>query len=277
MFDKAETILSAINKAAGSLSESTTPILDADILLSFILKKGKSWLITHRDFQLRTVDAEAYKKVILRRKSHEPIAYITNTKEFMGLDFYVDRSVLIPRPETEILVEKAIDIIKYSNVQSVLEIGTGSGAISCSVAYYSHAKLCIEAVDISASALSTAKRNACTIGAAKNIQFLRADIFNFTPHKKYDLILANPPYVKDFEIIDELLYEPFCALSGGKNGLNFITKLLPILSELTDNICLMEIGDGQDIIINRNGLFKTEFIKDLSGIERVAFLKKSFQ
>lgn len=274
MFAKTETICTALNKAAALLSESTTPVLDADILLSFILKKERSWLITHRDCLLKTADIETYKEFLFRRKDHEPVAYIINTKEFMGLDFYVDRSVLVPRPETETLVEKAIDIIKYSNIHSVLEIGTGSGAISCSVAYYSDKKLSIEAIDISVSALSTAEKNALAMGVSKYIRFFKADIFNFVPQKKYDLILTNPPYVKDSEIINELSYEPFQALSGDKNGLNFITKLLHKLSMLTDNICLMEIGCGQSSVVAQNRLFETKFIKDLSGVKRVALLKK---
>ncbi len=274
MFSETETIISALKKASILLSESKTSMLDADVLLSFILKKERSWLIIHYDLPLKAAYIKAYEKVILRRKNGEPVAYITNTKEFMGLDFYVDGSVLIPRPETEILVEKAIDIIKYKNIRSVLEIGTGSGAISCSVAYYSNAKLSIEAMDISDSALSAAKKNAFSTGTEKNIRFFKADIFNFRPHKKYDLILANPPYVKDSEIIDELLYEPFQALSGGESGLNFIKKLLYKLSKLTDNICLMEIGDGQHSTVKQNELFETKFIMDLAGIKRVAFLKK---
>ena len=275
MFAKTETICTALNKAVALLSESTTPVLDADILLSFILKKERSWLITHRDCSLKIADIETYEEFLFRRKNHEPVAYIINTKEFMGLDFYVDRSVLVPRPETETLVEKAIGIIKYNNIHSVLEIGTGSGAISCSVAYYSDKKLSIEAIDISASALSTAEKNALVIGVSKNIRFFKADIFDFAPQKKYDLILTNPPYVKDSEIINELSYEPFQALSGDKNGLNFITKLLHKLSMLTDNICLMEIGCGQSSVIAQNRLFETTFIEDLSGVKRVALLKKS--
>ncbi|NOZ84612.1 MAG: peptide chain release factor N(5)-glutamine methyltransferase [Epsilonproteobacteria bacterium] len=273
MFAKTETISSSIDKASKILScISPTARLDSEILLSFILKKEKSWLITHREYLLNAAEAEAYKKVILRRKDHEPIAYITNKKEFMGLDFYVDRSVLIPRPETEILVEKALDIIKSGNIQSVLEIGTGSGIISCSTAYYSSQKLSIEALDISGSALAVAKKNAFSLGLTKSINFSEIDIFDFEPKKKYDLILTNPPYVKDSEIIDELSYEPFNALSGGKNGLNFITLLLPKLSLLTDNICLMEIGEGQDKYLKHNQFFETEFIEDLAGINRVAML-----
>lgn len=274
-FTKTETISSSIDKASRILSHtSSTARLDSDILLSFILKKERSWLITHRDCLLNAAETEAYKKVILKRKAHEPIAYITNKKEFMGLDFYVDRSVLIPRPETEILVEKAIDIIKSGDIQSVLEIGTGSGIISCSAAYYSSQKLSIEALDISGSALAVAKRNAFRLGLTKKIKFFEINIFDFEPKKKYDLILINPPYVKDSEIIDELSYEPFKALSGGKSGLNFITLLLPKLSLLTDNICLMEIGKGQDEYLKRNQFFETEFIEDLAGINRVALLRK---
>ncbi len=273
MFTKTETVSSSIDKTSKVLSHtSPTARLDSDILLSFVLKKKKSWLITHKEYPLNTAETEAYKKVILRRKAHEPIAYITNKKEFMGLDFYVDRSVLIPRPETEILVEKAVDIIKSDNIQSVLEIGTGSGAISCSTAYYSSQKLNIDALDISGSALAVAKRNAFSLGLTKNIKFFEINIFDFEPKKKYDLILTNPPYVKDSEIIDELSYEPFKALSGGKSGLSFITLLLPKLSLLTDNICLMEIGKGQDEYLKHNQFFETEFIEDLAGINRVALL-----
>lgn len=274
-FAENETVTSALEKATRILDSSLSARLDAEILLSFVLKRDRVWLITNHNFCLDKKILKTYEKLIARRAKYEPVAYITGKKEFMGLNFYVDRNVLIPRPETEILVETAIDIIKEEPIKSILEIGTGSGALICSVAYYSDAKFDMEALDISAKAIEVAKKNARQIGIEKRIKFFKADIFDFDPGKRYDMILVNPPYVKNSEIKNELLHEPFQALSGGANGMEFISLLLPKLSMLCKKVCLMEIGKNQDREVAGNAFFQTEFIKDLAGVNRVMLLKKS--
>jgi len=224
---------------------SESPALDAEILLSFVLKKDRVFLFTYPEKKLNTRQWRQYKKLISRRKKHEPIAYITHHKEFYGLDFYVDCRVLIPRPETEKLVEKIINFLKdkkyyhslasrFSNLLQndlvICDIGTGSGCIAVSLAK-NLPKAKIYAIDASKKALAVAKINAKKHKVFKQIKFVYSDLFSKIPPKiKFDIIVANLPYLSKKEwqktTLDIRKYEPKFALIGGKKGKEIYKKLL---------------------------------------------------
>ena len=265
-----------------------TSALDAEVLLSFILKKPREWIYLNLKFspnsspRFRTL-ANGYKKLIARRKKHEPVAYITRNKEFYGLDFYVDRNVLIPRPETEILVEQAlktIDNLKLTTDKiTIADVGTGLGNIAVSLAKNIKGNCKIYATDISEKILKMAKKNAKKHKVSKKIKFLKGSFLN--PLKeKVDIVVSNPPYVpKSDKVSREVKYEP-------KNSVfmpdkNFQEKLIYQINEKlkTGGLAFLEIGKGQkkkieNLVKKIMPRAKTEFIKDYSGIYRVAKILK---
>jgi release factor glutamine methyltransferase len=239
------TINQALNWAIKELKKVkiNSAVLDAEVLLSFAIKKPKEWILTHPDYNLKT---QEYKKLIKRRAKHEPVAYITRTKEFFGLNFFVDKNVLIPRPETELMVEKALEIIKGSKRNiNLIDIGTGSGCIPISIiknnvtVCYDRSKLLhsnfkIFAVDFSANALQIARKN-----AAKHkvkIKFLKGNLLKplFSYSRELEIgniiITANLPYLSDSQykkLPPEIKkYEPRSTLVAGKDGLDYYKELL---------------------------------------------------
>jgi release factor glutamine methyltransferase len=226
-----------------NLNNSKSSALDAEVLLVFVLKKEKTWLFSHLDDDLSSKLINKYKKLILRRKKGEPIAYITHYKEFFGLDFYVDKNVLIPRPETELLVEETLKYAKKK--KKILDIGTGSGCIIIAMAKtlsHSHSEFISEsnkmlkqvqhdkkikyyATDLSNKALEIARKNAKKHKA--KIHFIKSNLFkNISKNLKFDIIIANLPYLDPRWIDAELLNEPQASLNGGKNGLAIINNFL---------------------------------------------------
>jgi len=239
---------------AKQLKESKTPAIDAEVLLVYCLKATeelmnlrtkeqitKSFLYTNPDFETSPKTERIYKKLILRCKKGEPIAYITHNKEFFGLDFYVDKNVLIPRPETEILVEEALAYCsstartkefissrlaaaRSNNKCRILDLGTGSGNIIISIAVSSKQKAVNNkyyATDISNKALKIARKNARKHQV--KIRFYKSDLFNKIPKNiKFDAIIANLPYL--WERLPN--FEPKLAFDGGKDGLKIISKFL---------------------------------------------------
>ena len=186
--------------------------LEAEVLLCYVLKKDKSWLYSHQFNILSSDRTRRYQKLIVRRKEGVPTAYLTHSKEFFGLNFYVSESVLIPRPETELLVEGALKFRKRR--PKILDVGTGSGNIIISIA--KNRKGDFYASDIAAESLKIARKN-----AAKHkvkIKFYKSDLFKNLPQIKFDLIIANLPYLWN----NYPKFEPRTALDGGKNGLKII-------------------------------------------------------
>jgi release factor glutamine methyltransferase len=214
-------------------SHGDTAAFDAPILLAHTLKKSKEFLYTHPEKKLTNAQFRLFKKFVFRRAKHEPIAYIINHKEFFGLDFYVNKNVMIPRPETEILVEETIKNAKYQmpNTKTwIVDVGTGSGCIAISLAYHlPNAK--IFATEISPGALKVAKKNAQHHKVA--INFLRGNLLepfikrikNQELKIKHLIIVANLPYLTTRqwqETQPEIKkYEPRLALDGGKDGLKY--------------------------------------------------------
>jgi len=190
------------------LQNSLTPDLDSEILLSWILQKGKSYLFANPDINLNKPQTNKYKNLVKKRKDKQPIAYLIGKKEFYGLDFFVNRNVLIPRPETEKLVEKALDCIRklvtsHQSPVTILDIGTGSGCISITIAKNTKSPVKIIASDICKKALTVAQQNANYHNA--EIRFIQSDLLeNIT--KEPNIIVANLPYITP-QIYKDLAHE----------------------------------------------------------------------
>lgn len=259
--------------------------LKAKILLSEVLGKGKEYLLIHDTDELSSEIVDVYNKMIERVKNGEPIQYILNKQEFMGLDFYVDKNVLIPQPDTENLVEEVIaiseDIKKTKNEIRILDMCTGSGAIAVSLAKYVE-KTLIYASDISENALKIAEENA--IRNSVNVVFLKSDVFkNILLDFKFDIIVSNPPYIETKvipELSKEVRLEPELALDGGEDGLKFYREIIKNAKDyLTeDGYLAFEIGYDQResvmTLLRENGYKNVYFKKDLSGNDRVVVGQK---
>ena len=251
--------------------------LDVEVLLMNVTGFSKIQLYLNTDYTLKTEEYEKFKKFFNRRLKNEPIAYIIEKCEFMGMNFLLNNHTLIPRPDTEILVEKAIEIINKNNFNNALDIGTGSGAIAISLAKYCNIN--VTALDINDKAIEMAKKNA-NINKVKNIEFIQSDIFEKI-NNKYDIIVSNPPYIKtqDIKTLEKNVknYEPILALDGGKSGLIFYEKITNnAIKYLNKNGYLMfEIGydQAEDVknIMENNNFYNTTVLKDLSGLDRVVF------
>ena len=270
-FSHARGILTANNIEDASL--------ESELLLRHTLRINRVQLYLDLDYELSSKEEETLWHLIERRLSGEPTAYITEHREFYGLDFYVDPRVLIPRPESELLVEKALKLAQNRTVPTIAEIGTGCGVIAISLAL-NLPQTKIYATDISASALKVALFNCQKHGVANRICLLQGDMLDSLP-ESVDLIIANLPYVKESELspIYSANFEPPLALNGGSDGLEKIrqlcrqanTKLRP------DGYLLLEIGQGQRRAITTflRSLFpsaKIEITPDLGGIDRVISL-----
>ena len=251
--------------------------LDVEVLLMNVTGFSKTQLYLNTDYTLKTEEYEKFKKFFNRRLKNEPIAYIIEKCEFMGMDFLLNNHTLIPRPDTEILVEKAIEIINKNNFNNALDIGTGSGAIAISLAKYCNIN--VTALDINNEAIEMAKKNA-SMNKVKNIEFIQSDIFEKI-NNKYDIIVSNPPYIKteDIKTLEKNVkdYEPILALDGGKSGLIFYEKITNnAIKYLNKNGYLMfEIGYDQakevKNIMENNNFYNITVLKDLSGLDRVVF------
>jgi len=287
------TILELLNGSTNYLKghQIENPRLNAELLLARSLNLSREELYIQLHGSLKEREKEALEKLVQRRISGEPLQYILEHQEFWSIDFKVDPRVLIPRPETELLVEQSLLILSensFKRVPSVLEIGTGSGAIAIALAKEVKIIFLI-ATDISQDALVLAKENAKSAGVQHQIKFVNGDLFGpLRPSKErklFDLILSNPPYIIRPEIgslAKEVRdYEPIIALDGGEDGLEFYRRLISqtpfYLRE--GGWLLLEIGQGQSLRVSKlmeeGGHFlNPECIPDLSGIERVVKAQK---
>ena len=250
--------------------------LEAEVFLAHTLKITRTQLLTEPDVELKKRQEDTFKTFIKRRLKGEPNAYITGHREFYGLDFIVDKRVLIPRPETEILVEQTIKHAKKFLNPVIVDVGTGSGAIAISLAK-NLPQAEIYAVDISKAALKAAARNCLQHGVKDRVKLAQGDLLAPTP-ETVDIIVANLPYVLTEEVakVNTNGFEPQMALDGGTDGLDVIKKLcVQAKSKLNKSgYLLLEIGMGQsqsisDILQELSPGIKIEFTSDLSGIERV--------
>jgi len=256
--------------------------IEAELLLGHVLRMSKTQLHTKPERGLSSAETEHLRHLVQRRLNHEPSAYILGHCEFYGIDFYIDHHTFIPRPETELLVERAVELahhISHSEKQiTIADIGTGCGAIAVSLALaLPQAK--IYATDISASALQVTEINCRRHTVNGQVELLRGNLLEPLP-QPVDMIVANLPYIKAFEFKDlspEIInFEPTIALAGGKNGLDKIRQMLEQMpGKLDYGACfLLEIGQGQGETVASliNSYFpqaSIELISDLGGIDRV--------
>jgi release factor glutamine methyltransferase len=255
-----------------------TARLDAEVLLAYVLKKDRNWLYLESESEVNISDKAFYKALIDKRLKRVPVSYLTGHKEFMSLDFQVNANVLIPRPETELLIDT---VSRLGNAESnVLELGTGSGAIAVSLAKYNPRWL-IWATDISMDALLIARENAISHDVIGRISFIQTDLFaGIAVRAKFDWIISNPPYISadEFDSLPEEVkeYEPIVALNGGNDGLDVIRRMInEAFSFLkADGRLAIEIGYGQidDVkkIADEVGKYSDYFvINDYADIPRI--------
>ncbi len=253
--------------------------LEGEILLRYVLGIGRAHLFSHLEQKLTPGHEQALERALARRLKGEPTAYIIGRHEFYGLDFIIERNVIIPRPETELMVEKAIVLVERRGFTTIADIGTGSGAIAISLAL-NLPRVTVYATDISAAALEVAARNVKKHGVEERVVLFQGNLLEPLP-ARVDLIIANLPYVRSVAIPKEgpLSYEPALALDGGEDGLRVITLFLSrVAPKLNAEGCLlMEIGQGQAgrvRAILEKGFpgAQVSIDRDLAGIERAVGL-----
>lgn len=261
-------------------AEVDTYQLDSQLLLCHVLKKDKLFLIMSRDNEISLEEEKKYMALIEERKTKKPMAYILNLVEFMGMDFYVEPGVLIPRPDTEILVEECIKLIKENNITKICDMCCGSGAIGVAIAAFEKDTR-VWAYDISDIALKVTKKNIHISELNKRIIVDKSDLFE-VPAKaalKFEMIVSNPPYIEE-EVIPTLMedvkdFEPHLALSGGKDGLEFYRRICVESTRLLlpKGYLCFEIGYNQEKevkeLLRENGFIDIYSMRDLSGNPRV--------
>lgn len=264
-----ETVLSA----AKLLAENAR--FEAELIVMNVLGISRSELVLHGKSEVTADEHEKIIKFANRRKSGEPLQYILGECEFMSLQFSVSPGVLIPRADTETLVETVIENCEDS--MKVIDICSGSGCIGISIAHYVK-DILVDMVDISDKAVETAKKNIAANGVSERVKVKKMDILNEYPLEKYDIAVSNPPYIET-EVIDTLQtevkdYEPLIALDGGNDGLIFYRRIIDTASNFLKNNGLLafEIGynQGESVKAMMSENFKNvELIKDLCGNDRV--------
>ena len=265
-------------------SNIDTHILDSEILLSFTLNLPREKILINLDTNIKKRIFNDYKKLISRRETKEPIAYIIKNKEFWRNNFYINNDVLIPRPETEIIVEELLKSTNDKSSKKILDIGTGSGCIVISI-IKERANFYATAIDISKKALNIAKINAKMHHLINKIKFINIDIDKIE-YNKYDFIVSNPPYIKKFDLrrLDKSIcsFEPHVALEAGIDGLREIKKIILKSKKLLkiNGKLIFEIGNNQYIktkkILVENGYYINKVIKDISSFPRVIVSTKIY-
>ncbi|MEC8956049.1 MAG: peptide chain release factor N(5)-glutamine methyltransferase [Pseudomonadota bacterium] len=226
---------------------SFSPKLDSEILIMKVLKISRSYLYTHKNKKLSSQEEKILMKLCKRRMKKEPVAYITGKKEFWSREFIVTTDTLIPRPESELLVEEALKLIQGNPSMRILELGTGCGAIAISLALEKK-RTSIMATDISQKALDQAIKNVHQYNV-KNIQFIKSNWFEKIKEKEFDLIVCNPPYIKEGDpALKELKFEPQSALISGSDGLEAIRHISANAKEylLHNGVLMLEHGNTQE-------------------------------
>lgn len=278
------TIKEALEKGTVMLKGENldSPKLKARLLMQDILAKPRQYLLVHDNEEINEEILKKYFNNVLKVKQGTPIEHITHVKEFMKMNFFVDENVLIPRQDTEILVEEVIKIANKNNSIKILDLCTGSGAIAVSLAKYIENSE-ITAVDISEKALGIAKRNAKINKVENKITFVKSDLFNNLANNKFDIIVSNPPYIKKQTIKTlekQVQKEPLIALDGGEDGLDFYKKIIKnayIFLKYNGYLCF-EIGYDQkqeviDLIVKEEKYINTYSKKDLYDNDRIVITK----
>lgn len=274
------TVEQLLREAVEKLREAgaDTPLLDAEVMLSRILACSRTHLLAHPQTRPPREAVEWFAQSVSRRSQREPLAYIVGEREFYGIRFEVTPAVLIPRPETEILVETAVTVLQGVPDPTVADVGVGSGAVAVSIAK-SVPEAVVYATESSEATLEVAERNANRAGVSDRVQLLKGDLLEPLAGRSFDLIVSNPPYVPSAEI-DRLepeiaKYEPRQALDGGPDGLDYYRRLGPDAPEYlkAGGVLAVEVGAGQSPAVAKlfqaNGFQDVRSVRDYSGIERV--------
>ena len=259
-----------------------SPRLDAEVLLAHVLEKQRIYLYVHFDEPLQPAELAAYREMIKQRVLRVPVAQILGEKEFMGLTFKVTADTLVPRPDTEILVQAAVDRLRAMAGEEPLrfaDIGTGSGAICLSVLHYL-AGTVADTVDISPAARAVAEENAASLGLADRVTFHTGDLLQPLSGISFAAILSNPPYIPEADIVklapEVRLKEPHTALSGGQDGLDFYRRLANEAPAMlvpggftAFEVGIHQAGDVADLLKANPLIDRTEILPDYAGIDRV--------
>jgi len=269
------TLAEALQEAAALLAPSATAQRDAELLLLHVMHLSRAELLAHPEREFTERQTNHYQAAILRRAHHEPVQHIIGKQEFYGRDFIVNRLVLIPRPETEHLVEAVLAI--RPGPERILDIGTGSGILAITLAL-ELPNATVTATDISGAALAVAEKNGQQLGAAERIRFVTSDLFATLGEERFACIVSNPPYVATSEVLEPQVrdYEPAMALYAGEDGLTIYRRLIPDATEHLEpgGHLLLEIGYGQrgavEQMLAQSGFVDIRLVDDLQGFPRVA-------
>ena len=271
-------IQTLLNQASKTLdnSSNTSSKLDSEILLSKIIEKNRQYLILNSNEELKKENIKSFDCLVKRRKKGEPIAYLINKKEFWKKNFYINQNVLIPRPDTETLVEETLKLFNVNSKLNMLDIGTGSGCILLSI-LKERRNFFGTGIDISKKAINVARFNAKMHQLSNRVKFYNSDVDKFLIGK-YDLVVSNPPYIKRQDLkyleVDVKGFEPKLALDGGKDGFSKITKVISKTSTLLkrNGRFILEIGFGQKkkilSILKQNNFFINKVVKDYGKNDR---------
>jgi len=276
-----QTLLNQASKTLKQLS-NTSSKLDSEILLSEIIKKNRKYLILNSNEELKKENIKSFDYLVKRRKKGEPIAYLINKKEFWKQNFYINQNVLIPRPDTETLVEETLKLFNVNSKLNMLDIGTGSGCILISI-LKERRNFFGTGIDISKKAINVARFNAKMHQLSNRVKFYNSDVDKFLIGK-YDLVVSNPPYIKRQDLkyleVDVKGFEPKLALDGGKDGFSKITKVISKTSTLLkkNGRFILEIGFGQKkkilSILKQNNFFINKVVKDYGKNDRCVISTK---
>lgn len=279
-------IADAKSSGANRLAESGVPepIREASLILAFALGKDAAFLYAHPEYELNDDESLRYSNAIERRSAREPLQYIVGIQEFYRLDFLVTPAVLIPRPETEMIVSRSIEFLAARSSPRFLDVGTGSGCIAISILKHVPGASAV-AVDLSAEALNVAAKNSDTHGVNKRLELKVSDVYSQVGNEQFDLIVSNPPYIpaEDIEGLQPEVrdHEPLGALTDGGVGTAVIDRVINgAFERLTSGgLLLVEIGIGQDqTVLNAAKTLEwglTAIEKDFQGIPRMLVFKRS--
>jgi release factor glutamine methyltransferase len=253
---------------------SRNPRRDAEVLLAHVLGCDQAALLTHPERLLSAAESDQLESFLKRRLASEPMQYITGAQEFFGLLFEVTPAVLIPRPETEHLVEAALEHIAPEAKSRIVDVGTGSGAIAVALAH-ALPRAHVTAVDLSPAALELARRNAQRHGVLERVTFLQSNLLAAVDGADFDMVVSNPPYVAEGEVLEPQVfdYEPHSALYSGPTGLEVYERLIPQARKVLklQGWLLLEIGFGQQPAVEAllRSWSSVSVVHDLQGIPRV--------
>ena len=277
-------ILEALNKGSAKLKRNNINSfqLDSEILLSEIIQKDRKFLILNYDKKLKKKTLENFDDLISQRSKGKPIAYLTKKKSFWKDIFEITSDVLIPRPDTEIIIEEILKLTKNKRNLKILDIGVGSGCVLLSL-LREKKNFTGVGIDISKKCIDLCRKNSLKLGLNKKVKLFNSDVDNFN-YGKYDLIVSNPPYIKSCDLKylerDIIDFEPITALDGGPDGLSKILKVIKKSSELIkiNGKLILEIGFDQKnyvkkILVN-NGFYINKIVKDFSNNDRCIISSK---